>query len=428
MLVPTSLNNKTKGKTMPEMTKEQLEQIIDAKTKAAVDASDASTKDFIKGLFEEQKQEMLKNVGDFKKPGNDPVENLSGYKSLGEFAVDIYKAGEGFAAATPKLKGWLEKATNIEKTSQAAGVPNLGGALIPPEFQASLQARMRERASLVSKCTVIPMSSLTVTLPDLADYDNSQGKVGGNIKFRTVAEMAQATENNFLIGDITLALKEYNALIKVSRQLIQFSPISVEGLIMGQIGDAQDLALTNHFINGTGGGVPLGVINSPALISVAKETGQKADTLLYENILEMEKRAWRSRGEYYGSADIIRQLGVMSITVGTGGSAVFVPNGTSAAAALAKNLMGRNLTFLEECPTLGDLGDLILVDWSQYFVGQFAGAPGIQAESSIHLNFDYRKECFQFTFYADGQPAWKDVHQPLKGTSKSPYVAIAARA
>ena len=34
------------------------------------------------------------------------------------------------------------------------------------------------------------------------------------------------------------------------------------------------------FISGTGAGQPLGILNAPALVTVSKETGQAADTIV----------------------------------------------------------------------------------------------------------------------------------------------------
>jgi HK97 family phage major capsid protein len=45
-------------------------------------------------------------------------------------------------------------------------------------------------------------------------------------------------------------------------------------------------------VEGTGAGQPLGILNSPALISVAKETGQAAATIVKENVDKMWSRMW----------------------------------------------------------------------------------------------------------------------------------------
>jgi HK97 family phage major capsid protein len=46
----------------------------------------------------------------------------------------------------------------------------------------------------------------------------------------------------------------------------------------------------DSLVNGTGVGQPLGMLNAPSLVSVAKETGQSAATLQTENIVKMYAR------------------------------------------------------------------------------------------------------------------------------------------
>ncbi len=44
------------------------------------------------------------------------------------------------------------------------------------------------------------------------------------------------------------------------------------------------------FINGTGAGMPQGILNAGSKITVAKESGQVADTIVFENIVNMWSR------------------------------------------------------------------------------------------------------------------------------------------
>jgi HK97 family phage major capsid protein len=48
--------------------------------------------------------------------------------------------------------------------------------------------------------------------------------------------------------------------------------------------------LDDAIINGTGAGMPLGVLNAGCLVSVTKESGQKADTIVAENAVKMYHR------------------------------------------------------------------------------------------------------------------------------------------
>jgi HK97 family phage major capsid protein len=45
--------------------------------------------------------------------------------------------------------------------------------------------------------------------------------------------------------------------------------------------------LDDAIINGTGAGQPLGVINAASTVTVSKESGQAADTVVFENCLKI---------------------------------------------------------------------------------------------------------------------------------------------
>ena len=73
---------------------------------------------------------------------------------------------------------------------------------------------------------------------------------------------------------------------------------------------------------------------------------------------------------------------------------------------------------VEQCRTVGDLGDIYLCDWSQYLVGQKSGSGGgLQFAQSIHLKFDYDQTAYRFVFRVDGQPLWKSAITPLYGSN-----------
>jgi len=74
------------------------------------------------------------------------------------------------------------------------------------------------------------------------------------------------------------------------------------------------------FINGTGEGQPLGIINDPALITVDKEDSQAAATITYQNVVNMFSRLAPScftNAVWLANPSVIPQLLTMTITIGT---------------------------------------------------------------------------------------------------------------
>ena len=122
----------------------------------------------------------------------------------------------------------------------------------------------------------------------------------------------------------------------------------------------------DSIINGVGAGMPLGLLNSPALVSVAKQGSQTADTIVAENILKMwARRLSTANPEEYAwfiNQDCEPQLHQLSLGVSTaGGQLVYMPPGGLSERPYA-TLMGRPVIPIESCQTLGDKGDIILAN------------------------------------------------------------------
>jgi HK97 family phage major capsid protein len=183
----------------------------------------------------------------------------------------------------------------------------------------------------------------------------------------------------------------------------------------------------DSIINGTGVGMPLGIIPSGAEYSVPKETGQAADTVVSQNIIKM----WTHR--YVGVSDYVwlinqeveAQLMQMALGVGTGGLPVYLPPGGLSVAPYG-TIFGRPVLPVEYCSAVGTVGDIILMAPSQYYM---ISKGGIESASSIHYRFINDETVFRFVYRVDGQPSWNAPLTPFKGTASSisPFVTLASR-
>ena len=90
-------------------------------------------------------------------------------------------------------------------------------------------------------------------------------------------------------------------------------------------------------------------------------------------------------------------------------------------------LLGRPILFTEHAKTVGDKGDLQLVNPNGYEA--FRKQSGVQFAESIHLYFDYNIRAFRWIFRIGGQPVLSAPVSPAKGSNtKSHFVALADRA
>jgi len=363
--------------------------------------------------------------------GDDPIDKdeKGGFGSISHFAAHVAKADRsGGRNVTPELAKWLKKAASA--TSLVEGEDQYGGYLIPPEFRSNLMLAVTQMNEILPRCTGVPMKSTMIKIPYVNGFDESGSLVYGGIQWKWLDELATKTETRPKFGQITLELKKIAGLAYASDEILEDSPMSMENILRNGFRDGLNFALNNVFIRGSGAGQPLGVLNAPCLVSVAKEAGQLAATIQFENIVNMYSRIHDTSGAIWlANQNTLPQLAAMSLAVGTGGAPVWLPAGGISGAPY-DTLMGKPLIWSKHCSTLGTVGDIILADWSQYLVGQKAGqgADG-KYDTSIHLKFDADQTCFRFVFRIDGQPWWPTYLTPPQstGSTLSPFVVLATR-
>jgi len=178
------------------------------------------------------------------------------------------------------------------------------------------------------------------------------------------------------------------------------------------------------FITGSGAGEPQGFTNAAAEISVAKETGQAADTLVWENIVKMYSRMLPgSLGSAVWIANIntFPELATMALSVGTGGSAIWLNAGSEGP---PMTILGRPVIFTEKCATVGDVNDINFADLSYYLIGD---RQAMSVSSSEHVNFASDSTAFRIISRLDGRPWVNSAITPVTGSTLSPFVTLAER-
>jgi HK97 family phage major capsid protein len=265
-----------------------------------------------------------------------------------------------------------------------------------------------------------------IKIPAVVDEDHTSHVHGGITLYRR-PEGEQLTGSKPALRQIELTLTKLTGLCYLTEELLQDSVISAAALVNQLFPSAFAWQRDKDLIAGTGAGQPMGVLNAGCGIDVAIETGQAADTVVYENIVNMYSRQYyKGNSIWIANHNVLPQLMTMSLAVGTGGAAVWQPT-NMAADAPNGTLMGRPIFYTEHCKTLGDLGDIMLVDPTQILVGEKAGE-GIRTSQSIHLRFDYDEVAYKFAYRNDGQPWWRAALTPANGSTLSPIVRLAERA
>jgi len=334
------------------------------------------------------------------------------FATFGEFLTAIAPSTIQSRGVDPKIKVLGE------------GQGDQGGFLVPDAFTTQLLALALEDAVVRPRAFRMPMSSLNLSLPTIVDTTHATNVFGG-VRGYWTPESGSYTSSEPSFGRVTLTAKKLTAYTSAANELLADSAISLEALLMRLFPQALQFFEDDAFLNGIGSGQPVGILNADALVTVSKETGQAATTIVAENIDKMYSRmlpSSRSRAVWVAHPDTLPQIVSMSRSVGTGGSAVMMNNMAGAAPA---SLYGRPLIISEKCQTLGTAGDIFFVDFGYYVV---ADRQSLSMASSPHVRFQNDETVWRFTSRLDGRPWLESALTPRNGSNTlSPVVNLATR-
>jgi len=318
-------------------------------------------------------------------------------------------------------------------SGMSEAVPSDGGFLVDKQDGGMLATRVWDSSRILGLCKRVPISGPFdgIKYNYIDETSRADGSRSGAVLAYWKNEASATTASKPKIGEATMNLEKLFALAYVTNELLQ-DATGLEALVISEFNKEMRFKLLDALFNGTGAGQPLGLLNAPCTVQVAKETGQTAKTITFENIVNMYAQLY-SGADYSTTGwamnrSCIPQIMALAIKVGTAGYPLFIP-GNSLAGTPNGTLLGVPIDFVEQAQTLGTAGDIYLGDFGQYMIIDKAG---VQAASSMHVNFLTDEMAYRFTMRVNGQPTWKASVTPFKdaATSKkvSPFIALAVRA
>jgi len=377
------------------------------------------------------KERLAKPSGDGIRPNLEPhIDELQArfpglpakedrFATFGDALVAVRQAANPSQGIDRKLRA---------PAGMSEGSPADGGFLLQMDYASDIKKRMFSTGQILPRLTRLPISSNSnsITIPAAADDTESAGVFGGIIAY-WLAEAGTKSTSSPKFREMVLKLKKMAVVVPTTDELLN-DKVTLEAFIRTGSNLALVKEAEKQIIRGVGAGQPLGVLNSGALVTVAAETGQLADTIVYANIVNMWSRMYadsRTNAIWLINQSIEPQLYTMGITVGVGGSPVYQPPGGASAAPYG-TLFGRPVIPCNHCSKLGDVGDIILADFGEYL---WIEKGGVQEATSIHYAFITDETYYRFVMRCDGQPAWSKVFTPEQATAatQSPFVTLAAR-
>jgi HK97 family phage major capsid protein len=345
----------------------------------------------------------------------------SGFRHLGDFANSVRLASmRSGGDMDPRLRNAAVSTYGNEGTGAD------GGFAVPPDFRSEILTKVFNEDSLLARTDRLQSSSNTLTLPT---DETTPWQTSGGIQSYWTAEGAAKTQSKPSLGETTLKLHTLATLVPVTEELLEDAP-AMSAYLNRKAPEKMDFKVSDAIVRGTGVGQPLGFLNSPALVTVAAEGAQTADTVNVTNLAKMWGRLpiqSRRTAIWIMHPDAEAQLPLMSLA----NQPVYMPPG-GVSGAMYGNLWGRPVIPHQTAETVGDVGDVMLVDLAQYLTvtktGNGRDANGMRTDVSIHLWFDQDMVAFRFTMRVAGQPWWSAAITQRDGSNtQSPFIVLAAR-
>ena len=358
-------------------------------------------------------------------PTKTEQEKRDRFSNFGEQMQAVMRAGLPGGNVDPRL--YTSRATGL-----SAGVPSDGGFLVQTDFSNEILQQIWSNSLIASLCRRVTISGNANSIKINGVDETSRvasSRMGGVLGY-WIAEAGTKQASAPKFRQITLDLNKLVALMYTTDDLLDDSA-ALAGFIQDAARSELDFMIQDSVINGSGAGMPLGILNAGCLISAAKETGQAAATIVAENIINMWRRLFassRPNSVWLVNQNVEPQLHTMSIAVGTGGVPVYMPAGGLSASPYG-TLFGRPVHAIEQCQTLGTVGDIYLADFTNGYI--LAEKGGMKSAMSIHVQFLADESVFRFVIRLDGQPIRQTAMTPFKGgatDTQGHFIALATRA
>ncbi len=252
-------------------------------------------------------------------------------------------------------------------TGLSEGDPTAGGFLVPEVFAEDLVTSLYKSGQIGARCdrqtTTRPIAD--VVLPAVDETSRADGSRYGSVLAYWASEAETISSTFPRWRRVAFAGYKLIGIGFATSETIADSPLFEAGL---RDAFAQELgfAVDHVVLVGSGARQAVGVVSSPCTITVAKESGQAAATIVAANVLNMYDRLvadCRGRACWFVNPDCEPQLRNLALVIGTAGAALWSWNSD---ASPYPRLLGLPVISTEHNPALGTVGDIVLADLSAY--------------------------------------------------------------
>ena len=338
----------------------------------------------------------------------------AGFANLAEFAHAVRCANPA-AGQSFRMDDRLAAPGNVHMEQGDAA----GSYLVPAEFRQQIVNLVFDTGNDPIMDLIDPDPTASNRVVGLGDETTPWGNSGIVAAWRSEGEQMQPSRMSLTPRETKL--NELYAFVLATEELLEDAP-RVATLLTNHAAAAIRWKAADAFMYGDGIEKPLGWMNSPATIAVAKDAGQTAATITASNVARMWARMiMPSQASWLVNSDVMPTMMAMN---DAGGRPLWFGNYQESPGGV---LLGRPVVFNEHSRSVGQNGDIQFVNPNGYEA--FRKQNGVSFADSIHLYFDYNIRAFRWVFRIGGQPVLSKPVAPANGgNTKSHFVTLAERA
>ena len=342
----------------------------------------------------------------------DALDELEGTKSFGDWLLAVSRGD------SKRLKEVYNSTKDLVE-----GTGTAGGYLVPEEFLNELVRVDDPYAEVVyPRARKIPgqRRSLRVPVLDQTGTPAANYKIEyyGGVYAHWTEEAGAKTEVEPSFKQLELVAHKLAGYTQASDELLADSAQSLDSLLRSLFAGAVRFRRDYAYLRGTGIGQPLGILNSAALIAELRDVANQISANDLHSMMSrfLPTSIGNPSTMWVASPGTMEQL----LALGDGTNYIWQPD---AQAGIPMYLYGIPLMFSEKLPWLGTQGDILLADFSYYYIYDRGG---LAIDVSQHYAFVNDLTTWRFVYRTDGQPSLSDPLYIDTTHTVSPFVVLAA--
>lgn len=340
------------------------------------------------------------------------TDQTQSFRGLGEWARALVGAHGG--VVDPRLS----------RAAAGAGEddPTAGGFAVPESFASEILTTLYEdRVSILSYLRKfnIPDGSNTLRVPGVDETSRANGYRWGGVLADFVDEGVAETPEFPCLKATSFSAEKIIGYVPLTNELMA-DVDNLDAFLKIALGDELRYKLEQYILSaaGTGVGRPLSVLKSPALVTVAKTSGQSSGTLTELNLRNMlyALPAPSRRRAIWAASESAMELVESFEAVTRPGSGCANPDDLP-------RIKGRPVIETDVLPAVGTPGDVLLLDPAWY---GFAAKSMVSALSA-HVLFASDQAVFRIAWRCDARPLVSAPITASAGASRGAFIALAQR-